>query len=29
MAMVDRVEEFSKIDVHDPIAAQLHRMLPQ
>ena len=29
MAMVDRVEEFSKINVHDPAASQVHRLLPQ
>jgi hypothetical protein len=29
MAVVDRVEEFSKIDVDDPVASQLHRVLPE
>jgi hypothetical protein len=29
MAMVDRVEEFSQIDVHDPAASQLHLLSPQ
>ena len=29
MAMVDRVEKFSQIDVHDPVASQLHLLLPQ
>ena len=29
MAVVDRVEEFPQIDVHDPVASQLHRLLPQ
>jgi len=29
MAMVDRVEKFSQIDVHDPVASHLHLMFPQ
>jgi hypothetical protein len=29
MAVVDRVEEFSQIDVDDPVASQLHRVLPE
>ena len=29
MAMVDRVEKFSKINVHDPAASQLHLLFPQ
>jgi len=29
MTMVDRVEKFSEIDVHDPAASQVHRLFPQ
>src|SRR3954449_12246282 len=29
MAMVDRVEKFSQIDVHDPVASQVHLLFPQ
>ena len=29
MAMVDRVKELSKINVHDPVASHLHLLLPQ
>ena len=29
MAMVDRIEKFSKVDVHNPALSQLHRLLPQ
>ncbi len=29
MAVVNRVEKFSKIDVHDPVASHLHLLLPQ
>ena len=29
MTMVDRVEKFSQIDVHDPAASQAHRLFPQ
>ena len=27
--MVDRVEKFSKIDIHDPVASHLHLLVPQ
>ena len=29
MAMVDRVEKLSQINVHDPAASQVHRLFPQ
>src|ERR1700677_4040669 len=29
MAMVDRVKELSKINVHDPVASHVHLLLPQ
>jgi hypothetical protein len=29
MAMVDRVEKFSQIDVQDPVTSQFHRLFPQ
>ena len=29
VAVVDRIEEFSQIDVHDPVASQLHLLFPQ
>jgi hypothetical protein len=29
MAVVDRVEKFPQIDVHDPVASQLHLLFPQ
>ena len=29
MAVVDRVEKFPKIDVHDPAASHLHLLVPQ
>jgi len=28
VTMVDRVEKFPQIDVHDPAASQVHRLFP-
>jgi hypothetical protein len=29
MVVVDRIEEFSNVDVHDPATPHLRRLLPQ
>ena len=29
MSVVDRIEEFSDIDLHDPAASRRHRLLPE